>query len=106
MFVAQHTDNPAPHRDRGPEEGRNAKGLEVAFRQSARGRVLQGAVCNDRLSGGQRLKIAGTVREAQPPSFALLIEAFRVAQTQDFTNNGGPIFLEWPVTDTRYLKRC
>ena len=64
MFVAQHTDNPAPHRDRGLEEGRNAKGLEVAFRQSARGRVLQGAVCNDRLSGGQRLKIAGTVREA------------------------------------------
>jgi hypothetical protein len=46
------------------------------------------------LSSRVRKIRGGSIRVAQPVRFALFIEAFRVAQMKDFTNNRGPVFLK------------
>ena len=52
MLVTKNADDFAAHPNGCIEHGRNAKRLEVTFRQTARGRVRQYAVGNDRPFGG------------------------------------------------------
>ena len=94
MLVTKNADDLAGHPNGCVEHGRNAKRLEIIFRQAARGRVPQYAVGHDEPFRGKRLKIGRTIREAQPDAFELRITAFRVAQIEDFTSNSRIIFLQ------------
>jgi hypothetical protein len=47
MLVTKNADDLAAHPNGCVEHGRNGKGLEVIFRQAARGRVGQDAVGDD-----------------------------------------------------------
>ena len=94
VFVTEDADHLATYPNRCVEESGNAKRLQVTFHQTGHGRLFQGVISNDWPSFGQRRKIGRTIRKAQPAVLALLMKAFGVAQMEDFTSYGGPIFLQ------------